>query len=336
MCDPGTLALIGTGISAAVTAAGTYVSSQAASKNAKAISAQNEATTRAQNVAFDQRLTSQSQKADTQYRTYLQEISDQYANQEQVQAARLKALSDQKQIIEAENAQAERLRARGDQAAQDLLTNTSGQALSDSQKNAEANQQALLTGQLDKSGIASPDATDPNAGSDSSNTAYKTRMAEAATNIRNYGSKIAATGSYSQPVNDTNLAITDTKTGIMPAQAADELLRSGAATRLLPAQIAFTQAGDIGSATDQVIRSRAGGALNLADLKSTDDVGLATLKQSDTDTLAANKTTQTKADSDYEKSVGNIISGLGNIGLYGSAYYGGLGKTTDGRAMTSL
>ena len=47
------------------------------------------------------------------------------------------------------------------------------------------------------------------------------RTAEAATNIRDYGSKIATVASYDAPVNTTDLAIQANKTGIMPAEVAD-------------------------------------------------------------------------------------------------------------------
>lgn len=349
MCvDPATATLVAAGISAAVGTYGAYSSAQASKSAANAVAAQNQATTKAQNTAFDQRLTAQSEQGDAQYKTYLQEIADRSTNAQQLHAGQTKALSDQQQVIDAENRQQEAVRAAADQQAQGLLSSTSGQALSQGQQDAQARQEALLAGQVGKSDIASPDATDPNAGSTGSNAAYKQRMAQAATSIRDYGSKIATTGSYAQPISDIGSAIAANKVGIMPAAAASDLLKSGAGVRLLPSQLEYSQAGDIGSATDQLIQSRAQGALTLAGLKANDSTALATLGQSDTDTIAANKTAQAKADADYAKSVGNVISGIGNLGLYGAGYLGGNplktgstipswnGTMSGGSAMTSL
>jgi hypothetical protein len=93
--------------------------------------------------------------------------------------------------------------------------------------------------------------------------------------------------------------------------------------RLLPTQLAYQGASSTGSALDQLLQSRGQGQRTVNSLVEGNAVTGANLQQSDANTLAANKTAQIKADTDYAKSVGNVISGIGNLGAYGAGYYGG-------------
>ena len=61
--------------------------------------------------------------------------------------------------------------------------------------------------------------------------------------------------------------------------------------------------------------------MDQASLQASNKIGLANLAQGDTNTIAANKAAQAKADADYQKSVGGIISGIGNLGLYGAGRF---------------
>jgi hypothetical protein len=239
--------------------------------------------------------------------------------------AQMKSLQDYQDTINAQNAQAERLRATGDAAAQQLLTQTNPEALDEAQAQRQQQAAALLNANLPPS----PDATSPDAvGRDPVNQgALARRTAEAATNIRDYGSKIGALSAYDAPANAINLAVSANKTGIMPAETADYLLRSGSGTRLLPSQVAYQAATGEGNTQLNLIGSRGQNALDAAGLSYGNAVDIANLGQSDATTLAANKAAQAKQDAAYQQSLGGIVSGVGNLGLYGAAMYGGLGKS---------
>ena len=315
-------------ISAAAAVAGTGASlygatqsSAAQAKAANAIAAQNQATQQAQNLAFGQRLAAGNAQTDAQTAAMQQTMADRNAATAQMRTAQSSAQDQQKAVLDAENQQQDALRARGDQAAQDLLAQTSQPTLAAGQTNAQ-NQAALLLGQVAPSG---PQPNDPRGTGDDTATknAVSRRLAEAATNVRNYGSKVAAVNAYSQPTFDVNQAITDNKTGIMPATTAESLLRAGSATRLLPSQIAYRNAGDLGAAMDELIRSRGQGALDTASLSYGNATDIANLGQSDATTLAANKAAQIKQDAAFQQSLGGIVSGVGQLGLYGAGYLGG-------------
>jgi hypothetical protein len=153
-------------------------------------------------------------------------------------------------------------------------------------------------------------------------TAIARRMGIAAANIRQYGGDIAKVASYGEPLSDVNLAIKGNQTNIMPTQEAAKLLASGSQIRLLPSQVAYTNATDYGGAVDQSIQQRAAGENTFAGLKFSNTTGGANLGQSDADTRAANIAAQAKADSAWQSQVAGLFSGIGNLGLYGAGRYG--------------
>jgi hypothetical protein len=320
MCFTGieTAAAIAGLASAAVGTYGAVQSSNAQSKAAQAVADQNRVTTTAQNRAFQDRLLAQSQQGDNTFGAQVQGLQDRSLAAGQMRAGQESALAQQKAVLDAENAQAERIRAAGDEQAGTLLDQTSGRTLAQNQADAAARQAALADQPI---AAISPDATDPNAGSSGSQDAYRRRMAQAATNIRSYGQKIADVGSYGQPVADVSNAIQGNKVGIMPGQVASQLLASGASTRLLPSRMAYQEATGLGGSADQIIQSRTQGLVDQASLQASNKIGLANLAQGDTNTIAANKAAQAKADADYQKSVGGIISGIGNLGMYGAGRF---------------
>jgi hypothetical protein len=220
MCDP-VSAGIATAVGAASSLAGTYMSSQAQQKQAQAIASANQQTQLAQNQAFTQRM--QAGVAQTAAQTAASQETIQARNQaaNSMRAQQMQSLQNYQDTINAQNQQAEALRATGDVAAQNLLGATNPQSLDQAQIQRQQEAAALLDANLP----ASPDATSPDAvASDPvQRGALARRTAEAATNIRNYGSKIARAGSYSAPSNAINLAVADAKYGIMPAQKAEEL-----------------------------------------------------------------------------------------------------------------
>ena len=308
-------------VSAAAGLGGAVMSSQAQASAANAIRSQNLATQQAQQDAFIQRMGASNRQTDAQSAVMQQTMADRAAATNIMRQGQQSALQRQQDILDAENKQAEALRGQGDTQAQQLLAQTNQTQLAASQTGAQ-NQAAMLLGQVAPQG---PQPTDPRGteGDTATQGAVSRRLAEAATNIRTYGSKVAAVNAYSQPTQDVNLAITGNQTGIMPAIAAEKLLAAGSGTRLLPSQVAYRNAGDLGAAMDTLISSRGQSGLDTAALSYGNQTGLANLTQSDATTLAANTANQAKADAAAREATGGIISGLGNLGLYGTGYYFG-------------
>ena len=336
MCEPisASLATYATIAAAAIgTGASLYgaaQSSAAQSKAANAISAQNQATSQAQQQAFNQRMQAGLAQTAGQTSAMEQTFQDQQAAARQTGQAQLGALKSTQDVLNTENTQAERLRQTGDAAAQDLLQRTNAQALATSEQQRRDQAATLLAANM-PTAPAGPEATDPSgtnavANDSVARAASARRTAEAATNIRDYGAKIGKLSAYDAPPQDINLAVAGNKTGIMPAQTADYLLRSGSATRLLPSQVSYGAATGEGQTQLGLIGSRGQNALDAAGLSYGNAVDIANLGQSDATTLAANKAAQAKQDAAYQQSLGGIVSGIGNLGLYGAAYYGGLGK----------
>jgi hypothetical protein len=336
MCEP---ISVGTAISlgAAALGAGASVygavqSSNAQKQAANAISAQNLATSQAQQQAFNQRMQASLAQTAGQTAAMQQTFQDQQAAARQTGQAQMGALKSYQDVLDTENTQADRLRQTGDTAAQDLLQRTNAQALATSEQQRRDQAASLLAANM-PAAPAGPEASDPSGGTNAvgndavARAASARRTAEAATNIRDYGAKIGKLSGYDAPVQDVNLAVQANKTGIMPAQTADYLLRSGSAARLLPSQVAYGAATGEGQTQLALIGSRGQNALDAAGLSYGNAIDIANLGQSDATTLAANKAAQAKQDAAYQQSLGGIVSGIGNLGLYGAAYYGGLGKS---------
>lgn len=324
MCDP-VSAGIATAVGAAASLAGTYMGAQAQKQQAAAISAANQATLKSQNEGFTQRLNAGLQQ--TQAQTAASQETIQARNQAatQMRGQQMKSLQDYQDTINAQNAEAERLRATGDLAGQQLLTETGGQALGAAEEQRRAQAASLLEANLPPS----PDATSPG-GDPVYRGALARRTAEAATNIREYGGKIARAGAYSAPSNAVNLAIADAKYGIMPAQKAEELLRTGSTTRLLPTQVGYQAATSLGQGQDLLLQSRGQNALDAAGLSYGNATSLANLQQANADQLAKNTLSQTTANLEGKASQAKVIQGVGQLGLYGAGLYYGGGKPLSG------
>jgi hypothetical protein len=319
MCSP-LLALAGVGAAASI--GGGIMSSQAQSRAASAMREQNMTDTLAQNQAFNQRILAGTAQTQGQLEASRQTLADRNANFTQMREQQTAAQTRQGQILDAENRAQEQLRATGDQQAQTLLQNTSGDQLAQGQ--AAAAQRANLL--LDQNAPQGPGPTDPQGteGDTATGQAIARRLAQASSNVRTYGAKAADLMSYQQPGQDIAMAILNNKYGIMPAQSAEQLLRSGSNTRLLPAQVQFRNAGDLSQATDQLIATRGQGALDAAGLAYNNAIQGSNLAQSDTDTIAANKANQAKQDAAFQQQVAGLVSGVGQIGLYGAGRLSGL------------
>jgi hypothetical protein len=324
MCEPTTLAIAGLA-GTAISAAGSYDSAQQQKKASQAIADQNWQTTQAQNKAFDTRMQAQTQRTTSDYNSYMQQIADQQASAAQMRQQQSGALSRQEQVLNAENQQAEAIRASADAQSQQMLNQTSAANLQQSQDDARTRANAAIETAVNDPNSPSPSS--PTGADDQSQAAMSRRLSQAATNVRDYGQRISNVGSYSQPLQTVSEAVRGNQFGIMPAQEAGKLLQSGAGVRLLPTQLEYQGAATTGSAMDQLLSSRGEGQRGISALDASNQTAGANLQQSDTDTLAANRTAQIKADTDYNKSIGNVISSLGNLGAYGAGYYGGYNPT---------
>lgn len=320
-----TATAIAAGVSAAAGVSGAVMSSRAQSNAANALRAQNLATSQAQNQAFGLRNQAAMAQTDAQRQVMQQSIQDRLTAAGQARQAQASALQRQQDVLTAENQQAAALRATGDTNAQALLDQTSGANLQGAQDASRAQAAALLSQAMPPSG---PQVTDPS-GDAETKSAISRRVAEAATNIRDYGSKIAQVQSYQAPLQATSDAITASKIGIMPAQTAEAILRSGTPFNLMPSEVAYTGATNLGAATDAMLQARGQSALDTAGLEYGNRTSIANLTQQDATTLAANAAAQAKANAQAQAATGGIISGVGNLGMMTTGYFGSGGKLSN-------
>jgi len=333
MCEPismtTALTAAGLALSAGTAVYGAAQSSNAQTTQANAIRDQNYATQQAQTQAFNQRMAATRAQSDAQFNTAQRENTARTTQAAATRQAQMAALDRQNQTVNAENTTADQLRAQADQRAQELLQSTTAPGTMDKSQQGAQDQAAALLAASQAPGPTGPAATDPSGSGASTSTndpvmktALARRMGIAAANIRQYGADIAKVASYGQPLQDTAQAITGNQTAIMPAQTAEKLLQSGSAVRLLPSQIAYRNATDYGGAADQAIQAKAQGENAYSGLAFGNATGSANLGQSDSDTAAANRAAQAKADAAWQQQVAGLYSGLGNLGAYATGRYG--------------
>lgn len=325
MCFPAAIP-IAMAASALASVGGAAMSASAQSRSANAIAEQNRQMQLAQNQGFTQRMQAANAQTATQTQVMNQTMADRNAAFTQMRQGQTSAMQQRQAVLAAENQQADVLRQTGDTAANTMLSQTSAPALAGSQDTSQQQAAALLASSTTPP-ILGPTGTDPNAPSGTTDSATQQatarRLAEAATNIRSYGSKVGAVTSYQAPLTTTASAIAGNQVGIMPAQTAEKLLDTASPIRLLPSQVAYTGATNTGAALDALIQSRGQSGLDAASLLYGNTTGIADITQQDIDTLAANKQKQTAADAAAQASLGGIVSGVGNLGLYAAGYYGG-------------
>jgi hypothetical protein len=299
------------------------MSNAAQSRAADAVAQQNYQTQLAQNQGFLSRMQATQAQTAAQSQVEQQAIADRSNAALAMRQQQSNAMNQQQQVINAENQQMEAIRQQGDVQGQTLAAATTADQLATAQAQSRAQAAAALA----SSGVMpqGPGPTDPGGtGDPATNTAVARRLAEAATNIRDYGSKIGAVQAYQAPLTGVNTAIAAAKTGIMPAVTAQQLLASGNQTRLLPSQVAYTNAANTGQATDALLQAREQAGLGIAGLDYGNQSTLANLTQADTTTLAANRAAQEKVNATAQQQIAGIISGIGNLGLYGVGYkFGG-------------
>ena len=315
MCDP-----VSAGIAMAVGAGASLFGSmkQASAQRdaAQAVADQNQANLRAQNEGFTARTLAGTKQTAAQLAAGQETLAGRNAAFETMREGQRSSLQNYQDTINAQNATAEELRQRGDVASQQLLDATTGQQLADAQERRRLQQQALVAENLP--GEQGPATSDP-----VERAAAARRTAEAATNIRTYGSRIAAADAYGAPAQEVKLAAGDTAYGIMPAVVAEKLLQSGFGARLLPSQASYKSATNIGGAEDTLAAARGQSAIDTAALSYGNETNLANLRQSNEQTEAKNISDQAQANAKAKAAQGSIISSLGNLALYGAGYFGG-------------
>ena len=227
------------------------------------------------------------------------------------------AIEGQQDLLAGMNAEEGGYRDQGYANADDLMGKTSGENLAGAQSDWNSQAAHLLDANYPVSG-------DSGTSDGVTNAALSRRAAEAATNIRAYGSKASQVGSYAAPLRTIQNAVTDSQTGIMPSAMASKLLQNSQPVLMSPSQTAWGNAGKYGEAAMGAAAAAGQSAQNIAGLQYQDSTDIANLTQADKATTAANIAEQAKADAAYKASMGQVFSSLGNLGLQGAGYYGKL------------
>jgi hypothetical protein len=317
MCDPVTATLAVAG-----GAMGLYGASQQASaqkKAANAIAEQNQADIAAQTQGYAQRLADTKVQTEAQKAAWNTTMGNVNQIADTMRTTQNSALDAQASVNDAANQQEAGYRAQGQQAAGDLLDTTSAGNMQQAQMDWESNVRDLLTPYMPQGSTAVGTGDDPEVAA-----AVARRTAQAATNIRQWGADNAKVGSYVAPMTLVQNAITNAKTGIMPAQIASDLLQSSYPVLENPARQSWSDAGTYGAAATAAAQQAGQNALDVAGLRFQNDQGLANLQQANTEQAAANKASQATADAQFQAQMGALISGIGNLGLQGAGYYGKL------------
>jgi hypothetical protein len=289
---------------------------KASTQAAQAVADQNRANQEAQNQGFTARNAAAMQQADTQREVSNQTLAARNQAFDVTRQGQQGAMQRYQEMLDAQNQQAETLRSRGDTASQQLLEATSGQQLADAEERRRMQQEALLAQNM-------PETEGPTTSDPVERAALARRVAEGATNIRHYGSALARADAYGAPSEEVKLAAADARYGIMPSQAAEKLLTSGSATRLLPSKTQYQQATSMGGAQDVYEQSRGQAGLDTAKLTADNATNIANLAQSNEQRAADNRSAQAQADAAAARAQGAMISSLGNVISYGAGYFGG-------------
>lgn len=316
MCSP-TLAVAAIG--AGLSGYGMFQNARAQKDAANAIAQQNRETMAAQNEGFTSRLAATAAQTEAQKAAYQATLGNERDIANAMRARQQGAFQQQQSILDTANKAQEGFRGAGYANADALMGQTSGANLGQAQTDWQNQGASLLDANMPAFAQTGGTGDDPYV-----NQSLARRAAEAAANIRGYGAKTAKLGSYGAPFNTIGNAITESQTGIMPADMASKLLSSSAPVLLAPAETAWTNAGRYGEAAIGAAQQSGQMAQNIANLQYQNSTDLANLKQSDRDVTAANISEQAQADAKFKAAMGNVISGIGNLGLQGAGFYGKL------------
>jgi hypothetical protein len=330
-----TTGLILAGVSAATAAGGAYETyssgQQAAADQANAASASEQQ----QNQAFDERAAASQQQLASQ--TQLAEQQDQAfsTNQAQTQDAQMAALGQTSSTTAALNQDEQAIATDANNVVNTGVNSVNSGALSAAQASL-TQQQSNLNAPVDQA-IAT---NNPLGAADTGQTAKAMAAGDAASAkyVSNYGDAQATLQGYSAPITAVNQAATGIQTQLMPVASADQLLKGSAPSILAPSQLAYTQAGTLGSAINTADQSNEQAGLSLASATNADADDLADLQQQDAGVLTQNQLTQQQQRAAQLSSLGQGLTTVGNLGLYGAGSQGafkGLGAAITGAASAS-
>jgi len=317
MCDP-----VSIGVGLAVAGAGTSLygmnqTANAQKAGANAIKEQNISDQIAQTKGFNQRLDATNAQTQAQKEAWQGTLTGQQQVADAMREGQSGAISRQQDVLGAVNDQEGALHETGMRYGNDLLDATSGANLGQAQTDWQHEAAHLLDTNM-------PGGGDSGTEDDYTNAALTRRAAEAASNIRQYGSRAAKVASYRSPLDLIQNANTETATGIMPAAAASKLLQSSAPVMLAPSEQQWTNVTQAGQAGMSAVQQQGQTAQNIAGLQYANSTDIANLNQSNATVTADNISKQAQANAAYKAAMGNVISGIGNLGLQGAGYYGKL------------
>jgi hypothetical protein len=327
--------IIAAGVGVAASLAGTGL---AYSQGQAAMNAQQQANASAeqqQNTAFMQRMNAQQTQLAGE--TAANEKADQAftTNQAETQAAQMAALGQTQSTTNQLNDQEQAISTAANDTVSSNLAAASAPALADAQA-VQTQQQQSLNAPV----VSSIQANNPLGPADTGPTASAMAASDAASAkyVSNYGDTLAKLSGYNAPITLANQQAQKTAIGLMPIASADTLLKGSAPAILAPSQLAYTQAGQLGSTINTSNQLDQQGALQLTDSAAADQTALANLQQEDSGALTQNQLTQEQQRAASLAGLGQGLTSIGNMGVYyggASGALGGLGKAIAGAVKPS-
>lgn len=320
MCDGFSEAAAIAGVAASAIGAGVqYV----ASSNASAAAASaNQQQIAAQQAAFSAR--NEAQVRQTQEQAAAQDLGQEnYRQQEQtMRESQSQALQQKQDTVNVMNQQEEQVRNQTQQQVQNTTQNVITPAsLQAAQATSEAQRVAGAAPVVQDIGASDPTAS-PTA-SNATKSALSDAMARASDYTQQYSANLAKLGAYSAPVAASGIATKELAGNLMPSAAADQLLKAGASARLLPSQVAYQNATNLGQSEIASNTQRTADLMALTRMKEQNAGDLATLQQSDTNANIQTGLNYTQARAAALKSLGSGVSALGNAAITYGASQGG-------------
>lgn len=323
MCDGfSEVAAIGGLVASAAGAATQYVASQNASSAAASAQSQQIA---AQQQAFAARNAAQVEQTREQATAQNQGQAEYLKQEQAMRDSQSQALAQKQATVNQMNTQEQQVQRDTQQQVQNTTQNVvTPQTLAAAQTAQEAQRNAGVAPV-----VADIRATDPTAQPTASNatkSALADAMSKAADYTQQYGANLARVGAYSAPVSTTNIATKELAGNLMPSASADQLLKAGASARLLPSDVAYQNATNLGQSEISSNTQRTTDLMNLTRMKEQNAVDLATLGQSDTNANIQTGLNYAQARAAALKSLGSGASALGSAGITYGAMTGGFSK----------
>ena len=315
MCAPLVIAAIGV----AVSAAGAAYSASSQSKAANVAAKNNDAAISAQNQGFWARNADAQRQLQAQGTAQGTAQAAQEAAFDRQREGQNTALDSRDQAVAAQNRAAGDIRAQADAQAQTLLDATNAGALQGARADDVALREEAVAPAALNIQTANPLGTTAGA---ETKQAFASRMAEAAGNVRTYGQRLAQMSSYTAPLTTVSQAQSGAQAGIMPVAAANQLLQSGQAQRILPSETAYQIAKTQGASAQGMIGAALEGDLGVAKNEFEGNASVANLRQGNQEQIARNNTVRAQQQAAKDAALGQLISTAGNIASYGAGQYG--------------